>query len=383
MSRDNLSSNSNRCDNPLIRESDLLKLHDHNNHKEITFINYTYSYCICIIDIVNSTLITKELTNSEKIRRYYSIFLNTMASIIKQHNGKVIKNAGDCLIFYFPRTVHLINESAFQDVIECGLAMIHANSHVNLCLNKNELPNVNYRISANYGKVELATSTNSNVIDLFVPTVNICSKINPLASPNEMVIYKDLYDIIKKASFFEKYYFTEMIKSDINGKYCIYPYRVYSVHYSRKSVYNQYLAPNEIIFHKTHNKQSKANSSFNILIIDDDKDLLYIFSNIIKSEGYNTISYSDPIEAWNHFSNVSPYYFDIILTDIRMPGINGIKLYYKFKTINPDIKILFISALDAAEELISTFSDIKNTDFIRKPVDRKYLLSKVKSVLLI
>ncbi len=72
---------------------------------QITFINYTYSYCICFIDIVNSTLVTKELTNSEKIRRYYSIFLNTMASIIKHHNGKVIKNAGDCLIYYFPRTV--------------------------------------------------------------------------------------------------------------------------------------------------------------------------------------------------------------------------------------------------------------------------------------
>ena len=373
-SRDSLSSTSNRRDNQIIRESDLLKLHNHNNHKEITFINYTYSYCICVIDIVNSTLITKELTNSEKIRIYYSIFLNTMASIIKQHNGKVIKNAGDCLIYYFPRTVHLTNESAFQDVIECGLAMIHANSRVNLCLNKNGLPNVNYRISANYGKVELATSTNSNVIDLFGPTVNICSKINPLASPNEMVIYKDLYDVIKKASFFENYYFPEMIKSDINGKYCIYPYRVYSVHYSRKPVCNQYVAPNEIIFHKNHNwrkKQSKANSSFNILIIDDDKDLLYIFSNIIKSEGYNTISYSDPTEAWNHFSNVSPYYFDLILTDIRMPGINGIKLYYKFKTINPDIKILFISALDAAEELISVFPDIENTDFIRKPVDTK------------
>ena len=132
---------------------------------------------------------------------------------------------------------------------------------------------------------------------------------------------------------------------------------------------------------KNQNKQNKFNSSFNILIIDDDKNVLYIFSNIIKSEGYNTISYSDPTEAWNHFLNLSPYYFDLILTDIRMPGINGIKLYSKFKTINPDIKILFISVLDAAEELISVFPDIKNTDFIRKPVERKYLLSKIKSTL--
>ena len=46
--------------------------------------------------------------------------------------------------------------------------------------------------------VELATSLNSNNVDLFGPTLNVCSKINHLASPNGMVIYKDLYDILKE-----------------------------------------------------------------------------------------------------------------------------------------------------------------------------------------
>src|SRR5919199_1514650 len=82
------------------------------NDDQITFINYTHKYCIAIIDIVNSTKITEKLPNSEQIRKYYSIFLNTMASIIKQHNGKVIKNAGDCLIYYFPKTVGIINSSS-------------------------------------------------------------------------------------------------------------------------------------------------------------------------------------------------------------------------------------------------------------------------------
>ncbi len=76
-------------------------------------------------------------------------------------------------------------------MLECGLAMIEANSSINSILNKNGLPCINYRISANYGKVELATSTNSNGVDLFGPAVNICSKINHLALSNEMVIYKD------------------------------------------------------------------------------------------------------------------------------------------------------------------------------------------------
>src|SRR3954452_22754285 len=186
-----------------------------------------------------------------------------MASIIKQYNGKVIKNAGDCLIYYFPKTVDIINssnnnndkkstfdfttktktettttipttsftkynkynnnikiskESAFKNIIECGLAMIQANSTLNENLHGNGLPSIRYRISANYGKVELATSTNSNGVDLFGPTVNICSKINHLALPNQMVIYKDLYDVIKKTPFFRDYTFKNISESEISNK---------------------------------------------------------------------------------------------------------------------------------------------------------------------
>ncbi len=82
----------------------------HNSVKnQITFINCTHRYyCICIIDITDSTKINQQLlADSNKIRNYYSIFLNTMASIINNYNGKVIKNAGDCLIYYFPKTVDI------------------------------------------------------------------------------------------------------------------------------------------------------------------------------------------------------------------------------------------------------------------------------------
>ena len=354
------------------------------NDEQITFINYTCKYCVCIIDIADSTKITQELASSEKIRSYYSIFLNKMASIIKQHNGKVIKNAGDCLIYYFPKTVDATtNESAFQDVLDCGLAMIEANSTLNANLSKNDLPPINYRISGNYGKVELATSSNSNSVDLFGPTVNICSKINHLALSNEMVIYKDLYDVISKTSYFKEYCFKEISESESNNEYCIFPYNVYSIHridnpkeqieidYKKKLKYKE----------QNQNKQNKSNSSFNILLIDDDKDILFTFTTIIEGEGYNTTSFSEPYKALNHFSQLNPYHYDLIVMDIRMPGINGIQLYSKIKVMNPDIKVLFLSALDAVEELLSIFPDIQISEIIRKPIEPADLLSKVNSIL--
>ena len=67
--------------------------------------------------------------------------------------------------------------------------------------------------------------------------------------------------------------------------------------------------------------------------------------------------------------------------DIRMPGINGIQLYSKIKVMNPDIKVLFLSALDAVEELLSIFPDIQIGEIIRKPIEPADLLSKVNSIL--
>ena len=106
--------------------------------------------------------------------------------------------------------------------------MVQACSRINYNLNENRLPSISYKISANYGKVELATSTNSNGVDLFGPTVNVCSKINHLALPNQMVIHKDLYDIIKETLFFKNYLFKITSESKINDEFL--SYTIYSVH---------------------------------------------------------------------------------------------------------------------------------------------------------
>ena len=128
-----------------------------------------------------------------------------MTPIIKHYNWKIIKNVEDGLLFYFPKTINLSLISTFQNVLDYGLAMIQANSTLSENLHENGLPCISYRISANYGLVELATLSNSNGVDLFGPTVNICSKINHLAIPNQRVIYKDLYDVIREFIFQKRY----------------------------------------------------------------------------------------------------------------------------------------------------------------------------------
>jgi len=351
------------------------------NTEHVTFINCAHKYCVCFIDIVDSTKNTCDINGSDKIRGYYSIFLNTMSSIIKKHNGRVIKNSGDGLLYYFPKTLDSKDELAFQDVLDCGLAMIEANNTINKNFNQKGLSSVCYRISANYGKVELAISVNSYNVDLFGPTVNICSKINHLASSNEMIVNSDLFEVLKGTSFYQEYSFRALdMTYDEDGKS---NYVAYSVHpiddaSRRKEIEEK---KKRKFFEKQQNHRNLANSSFNILLIDDDEDILFAFNSIISSEGYNVTSFSSSSNALAHFSDKSPYFYHLVIMDIRMPELNGINLYSQLKVLNPDVKVLFLSALNALDEVLSIFPEIKHSEIIRKPIEPDALLSTIKSIL--
>ena len=83
-----------------------------------------------------------------------------------------------------------------------------------------------------------------------------------------------------------------------------------------------------------------------------------------------------------HFATVNPSHYDLAILDIRMPGLNGLQLYYRLKAVNRNIKILFVSALDAVPELISILPDVKTTDdIIKKPVALDDFISAVNIAL--
>ena len=116
-----------------------------NSRRSRCFI-HSQNCCVCYVDMVNSTQVTAEIIDPEKLRKYYGIFLNTIAAIARNFRAKIIKNAGDCLIFYFPETIDSTNESAFRDVLECCITMISARCTINTKLYQEKLTSVSYRI---------------------------------------------------------------------------------------------------------------------------------------------------------------------------------------------------------------------------------------------
>ena len=188
----------------------------------VAFSGQTEHYCVGIVDMVNSTKMTATL-GSGKITGYYQIFLNSMSRILSRFGGFVIKNVGDCLVYYFPESSKSERKFGFMSCLECSLAMIEYHDTICKILNKEDLPCVDYRVSADYGSVVLMKSNNSELTDMIGPPVNMCSKINHAASINEVVIGGDLYSMVKG---FGDYKFQELDGFDLGFKY---EYPVYKI----------------------------------------------------------------------------------------------------------------------------------------------------------
>lgn len=191
----------------------------------ITFSGIYEDHCVGIVDIVNSTKISASLSSS-KIGKYYSIFLNTMSSIVKKHGGIAVKNIGDSLMYYFPEASDPTGKPGFIMCLECNLDMLAEHDNVNKMLHAEGLPPVDYRVSADYGKTMLAKSSTSPITDIFGPPVNMCEKINHKAAPNTAVIGGDLYQVVKHLNF---YRFEEVKGCSVGFKH---QYSVYTVKYN-------------------------------------------------------------------------------------------------------------------------------------------------------
>ena len=115
-----------------------------------------------------------------------------------------------------------------------------------------------------------------------------------------------------------------------------------------------------------------------VAIVDDEIDIVNLFRDALSSiKGLSIFTFTDPITAFEHIKmNKSKY--AIVISDLRMPGINGMELIYKIKKINPLVRTLLMTAFEVSDNVFEEY--IKNNiidGFLQKPLKLSALVSEV------
>ena len=354
--------------------------------KGIRFSGDSIKSCVGFIDLVDSTKNTITMEGLDYIRKYYTKFINSTSEVVKSYSGKVIKNIGDCLLFYFPKTTDFKNIETFRETIECAFKILEVRYIVNQELSKEHLPPFNYRITIDYGVLDLALVGDYSQIDLFGTTINLCSKINSspsLSIHNEIIIGDNLYRILKSfPTIINNYNFLN------NGEYKISESNRYSTYnIKRKNILEQdetEISNKYFLSEKQPSSfiedSNKKNNVKRVIVVDDEQDVLFTYKVFLETD-YDVTSFANPVFALNYIRNVSNFNHLLIILDVRMKNLNGFQLYQQIKAIDPTIKVLFITALDILDEFSTIIPGISKDQIIRKPVDKKLFTNTVKKLL--
>ena len=119
------------------------------------------------------------------------------------------------------------------------------------------------------------------------------------------------------------------------------------------------------------------------MVVDDERDILSIVKRGLESKNrFKVETFIDAESALESLKENSDNYYDLVLTDIRMPKINGFELYRRIKESNPNMKIVFITAFEInKDEFSKVIPSVDVIDFISKPVSMSTLITKLNSIL--
>mgnify|MGYP003907610911 CR=1 FL=1 len=120
-----------------------------------------------------------------------------------------------------------------------------------------------------------------------------------------------------------------------------------------------------------------------ISIVDDDQDTSRLFRMILgeKMARYEVFSFNDSLSALEHFTENQNSYA-MVITDLRMAGLNGLELLKKIKNANPNVRTILISGFNVENQMFRDGMELGVIDTtLEKPVTIQRLCHRVKSEL--
>jgi len=103
-----------------------------------------------------------------------------------------------------------------------------------------------------------------------------------------------------------------------------------------------------------------------LLIVDDEPDILKPLNTILTDEGFYVRTALSGIEALEIFMTES---FDLVITNIRMPGMDGLELISQIKQLNGDVEVIVLTGFATVENAIQALKEDRAFDYLTKPLE--------------
>jgi two-component system NtrC family response regulator len=111
-----------------------------------------------------------------------------------------------------------------------------------------------------------------------------------------------------------------------------------------------------------------------ILIVDDEKHYRLVLSEVLQEEGYESFTAASGMEALDILKS---QIIDLVLTDVKMPGMSGIDLLENIKEIDPDLPVIIMTAFGSVEKAVEAMQKGAYT-FILKPFENEALIAHIE-----
>jgi DNA-binding response OmpR family regulator len=112
------------------------------------------------------------------------------------------------------------------------------------------------------------------------------------------------------------------------------------------------------------------------MVVDDDEFILEIVKKTLEDEGFSVTSVEDGTKALDEFTRVRP---DLVILDIRMPGVNGYDILYGIRK-QSEVPIIMLTGITEPDALSWTL-DLGANDYIKKPFLPHELAARVRAKL--
>jgi DNA-binding NtrC family response regulator len=118
-----------------------------------------------------------------------------------------------------------------------------------------------------------------------------------------------------------------------------------------------------------------------LLIVDDDPDIVQVLKMGLLKNRFLVEAFTNPEEALQSFKSNAESYC-LVVSDMRMPGLSGMQIARKVKQINPNVKVVLMTAFEIRDEEFSKVFPSTSVDgFVQKPIGIKDLTDKILSLI--